>query len=71
MDLFSPMPITRYLLIVTERILALLVYVDDIAVAANVEEACSKFKNYLHSYFSIKDLGPLKYFLGIEVAHGP
>lgn len=51
--------------------MALFVYVDDIVIAANDEEACSKFKNYLHNYFSIKDLGPLKYFLGIEVAHGP
>ena len=27
-------------------------------------------KTYLHACFSIKDLEPLKYFLGIEVARG-
>lgn len=25
-------------------------------------------KDYIHMQFSIKDFGPLKYFLGIEVA---
>ena len=51
--------------------MALLVYVDDIVLASNDHHACANFKSNLHSYFSIKDLGPLKYFLGIEVAHGP
>ena len=51
--------------------MALLVYVDDIVLSSNNPHACDKFKSYLHSCFSIKDLGPLKYFLGIEVAYGP
>ena len=45
-----------------------MVYFDDIVLAGNDAHACDEFKNYLHAYFSIKDLGPLKYFLGIEVA---
>jgi len=49
--------------------MALLVYVDDIVLAGNDTHACRAFKNYLNTCFSIKDLGPLKYFLGIEVAH--
>ena len=49
----------------------LLVYVDDIILAGNDSHACSKFKAYLDACFSIKDLRPLKYFLGIEVAPGP
>lgn len=51
--------------------LALLVYVDDIILVGNDSQACATFKGYLNDCFSIKDLGPLKYFLGIEVARGP
>ena len=51
--------------------LALLLYVDDIILAGNDPQACSEFKTYLNNCFRIKDLGPLKYFLGIEVARGP
>ena len=51
--------------------MALLVYVHDIVLAGNDPHACSAFKSYLHTCFSIKDLGPLKYFLGIKVARGP
>ena len=50
--------------------MALLVYVDIIS-AGNDSHACSKFKAYLDACFSIKDLGPLKCFLGIEVSRGP
>ena len=48
--------------------MALLVYVDDLVLNGNNSQACAKFKNYLNNCFRIKDLGPLKYFLGIEVA---
>ncbi|XP_019052041.1 PREDICTED: uncharacterized protein LOC109114197 [Nelumbo nucifera] len=46
----------------------LLVYVDDIILGGNSSETCAEFKAYLNSCFKIKDLGNLKYFLGIEVA---
>jgi len=51
--------------------MALLVYVNDLVLTGNNREVCSKFKQYLNNCFKIKDLGPLKYFLGIEVARGP
>jgi len=54
-----------------EVFMALFVYVDDIILAGNNTEARTEFKSYLRTYFSIKDLGPLKYFLDIEVARGP
>jgi len=51
--------------------MALLVYVDDIVLTSNDTDACKQFKIYLNTCFCIKDLGSLKYFLGIEVARGP
>ena len=51
--------------------MALLVYVNIIILASKNAQASTVFKAYLHTCFSIKDLGPLKYFLGIEVASGP
>ncbi|GJR44942.1 putative RNA-directed DNA polymerase [Tanacetum coccineum] len=47
--------------------LALLVYVDDIIVTGNKCVEIEKFKVFLKGKFKIKDLGKLKYFLGIEV----
>lgn len=51
--------------------LALLIYVDDLVLTGNDPERCVAFKDYLHRCFKLKDLGPLKYFLGIEVARAP
>ena len=46
-----------------------LVYLDDIVVTKNDEEGMTRLKECLIKEFEIKDLGRLKYFLGIEVAH--
>ena len=45
-----------------------LVYVDDLIIGGNDHETINNFKNYLHTCFHMKDLGKLKYFLGVEVA---
>ncbi|GKC07245.1 ribonuclease H-like domain-containing protein, partial [Tanacetum coccineum] len=45
----------------------LYVYVDFIIITGNNEIEINNFKKYLSSKFKIKDLGKLKYFLGIEV----
>ncbi|KAB2620734.1 hypothetical protein D8674_037714 [Pyrus ussuriensis x Pyrus communis] len=37
-------------------------------ITGNNHEAIQRLKQFLHHQFRIKDLGPLKYFLGIEVA---
>jgi hypothetical protein len=47
----------------------LLVYVDDVIIAGNSMSEIQDIKDALHNTFKIKDLGLLKYFLGIEVAH--
>ena len=48
--------------------LSVLVYVDDLIVAGNNSQTCASFKSYLNDCFQLKDLGTLKYFLGIEAA---
>jgi hypothetical protein len=48
--------------------LYLLVYVDDIIITGNDEASIQRLKEHLSLHFQTKDLGPLKYFLGIEVA---
>ena len=51
------------------RVIALLVYMDDIIVTRNDCEEQVQLKDNLSKTFEIKDLGILKYFLGIEVAY--
>ena len=48
---------------------ALLVYVDDIMVTGNDEREKYEVKQRLATEFEIKELGKLKYFLGIEVTY--
>ncbi|CAN6719358.1 unnamed protein product [Malus baccata var. baccata] len=50
------------------KITALIVYVDDMVVTGNDPEEKAALQKYLASEFEMKDLGALKYFLGIEVA---
>ena len=47
---------------------ALAVYVDDIILAGNDMVEIQQVKDHLHSKFTIKYLGKLRYMLGIEVA---
>lgn len=41
---------------------------DDLIIFGNNSNAIKTFKGYLSSFFEMKGLGSLKYFLGIEVA---
>ena len=45
-----------------------LIYVHGVIMAGNDEHKIKETKKFLNDKFSIKDLGPLKYFLGIEAA---
>ncbi|GKA79058.1 putative reverse transcriptase domain-containing protein [Tanacetum coccineum] len=50
-----------------EKFIALLVYVDDIVITGNDNVGINDFKVFLSTKFMIKDLGVLKYILGIKV----
>ncbi|KAG5556472.1 hypothetical protein RHGRI_006920 [Rhododendron griersonianum] len=45
---------------------AVLIYVDDILLTGNDLQEMARLKSFLLKHFRIKDLGDLKYFLGIE-----
>lgn len=47
---------------------ALLVYVDDIIITGSSLDLITSLKQFLHSQFKLRDLGNLKYFLGVEIA---
>ncbi|KAL0401884.1 UNVERIFIED_CONTAM: Retrovirus-related Pol polyprotein from transposon TNT 1-94 [Sesamum latifolium] len=49
-------------------LMALLVYVDDILITAASLSDIQLVKDYLHSLFTIKDIGTARYFLGLEIA---
>ena len=49
----------------------LLVYVDDIIITGNNSSVVQNFMSLLFARFSLKDLGPLTYFLGVEVLSHP
>ncbi|RVW51876.1 Retrovirus-related Pol polyprotein from transposon TNT 1-94 [Vitis vinifera] len=44
------------------------VYVDDIVITGSDQDGIQKLKQHLFTHFQTKDLGKLKYFLGIEIA---
>ncbi|GJR39330.1 retrovirus-related pol polyprotein from transposon TNT 1-94 [Tanacetum coccineum] len=48
-------------------ITSLLVYVDDILLTGKDATFLQHIKTQLHNMFSIKDLGPIHYYLGIEI----
>ena len=50
------------------KITALIVYVDDMIITGDDVEEISRLQEQLSTEFKMKNLGGLKYFLGIEVA---
>ena len=48
-------------------IILLVVYVDDIVINGSDSKCILSLKSFLYSRFHTKDLGMLKYFLGVEV----
>lgn len=48
--------------------MAVLVYVDDIIIASSCDHATALLKKALEVSFKLRDLGTLRYFLGLEIA---
>jgi hypothetical protein len=48
--------------------MALLVYVDDMVLASNDQQSIREFIIFMNTHFKLKDLGSLKFFLGLEIA---
>uniref|UniRef100_A0A2N9G068 Integrase catalytic domain-containing protein n=1 Tax=Fagus sylvatica TaxID=28930 RepID=A0A2N9G068_FAGSY len=65
----SPADSSLFVFRSSSHIILLLVYVDDIIVTSNHSSSLSTLITKLSSEFSMKDLGPLHYFLGIQVSH--
>ncbi|XP_071695154.1 uncharacterized mitochondrial protein AtMg00810-like [Rutidosis leptorrhynchoides] len=59
-----------YILSKDDMFVALLVYVDDIIITGNNNSEVDNVKRFLNSKFMIKDLGLLKYYLGIKIIKG-
>lgn len=51
----------------TSSITVILVYVDDLLISGNCSSTINSLKTMLASTFHMKDLGDLRYFLGLEI----
>lgn len=51
-----------------KKICIVLVYVDDLLITGDDADEVQSLKGALHKAFTIKDLGEMRYFLGIEIA---
>ena len=74
-----------FLVLVTVKVLMILPYsqaiqkkvvfsfysADDMIISGDDSMVIVSLKEFLHQQFEMKDLGPLRYFLGIEVAYSP
>ena len=59
-----------YTIIKDESKVTIIVWVDDIIVAANNTQSLVQMKRFLSQGFKLKDLGPLSWYLGIQFKCG-
>ena len=60
-----------YVCVTHKWIVAIVIYVDDLIIGGDNLDAIQVVKTLLQKQFDMKDLGELRYFLGIEVVHTP
>ncbi|KAK8918257.1 hypothetical protein KSP39_PZI021090 [Platanthera zijinensis] len=66
-ETFAPVAKMDYIRRLDHGIVVLIVYVDDIAITGSDLEEIVNLKSLLFAEFEVKNLGKLRYFLGIEV----
>lgn len=52
-------------------ILMMLIYVDDLIITGNSNSTINSLIQELNQVFAMKDLGPLNYFLSVEIVRSP
>ena len=60
-----------YFMRVNDNSIIVLVWVDDILIAASSDKLLGQFKSMLKSSFRMKDLGPISFFLGMRITQYP
>ena len=63
--------ISLFVLRTDSTVLYLLLYVDDIILTRNSSSAITSLISQLANTFELKDLGPLRYFLGLQIDYTP
>lgn len=64
----SPADNTLFVRSTSTSFIAVLVYVDDLLIANNDDDSLEQLHALLRSEFKIKDLGPARFFLGLEIS---
>ena len=59
---------TCFLKVTSSLFLCVIVYVDDIIISSNSDFVVETLKSQLKSFFKLRDLGEMKYFLSLEIA---
>jgi hypothetical protein len=57
-----------YMLGTTNSMIILVLYVDDILITGSFASTITLVKDILHDRFSMTDMGPLHFFLGIDIS---
>jgi hypothetical protein len=53
----------------TDSLLLLVLYVDDLLITSCSTSAIAAVKRILHDKFLMTDMGPLHFFLGLKIIH--
>jgi hypothetical protein len=57
-----------YMLRTTDSVMILVLYVDDLLITGSSTSTISLVKDIFHDRFSMTDMGPLHFFLGLEIS---